>query len=218
MAQLKIPLNKFRSKFVTLSAGAGITQIYSTPENRATIVIAAQVTNITTSDRTVSVGISSTGTVDNPVPGVYYLVKDFPIPANDARSVISGRIVLQGADNDQIINSEVLFAEDDTILSPTATFSGRIEITDQDGTVLTVSEVTQGPILAGMELTSTGTISAGTTITGLSAGTTGDVGKYFINIPQTTASIPFVGFIPTMPRDTQGLILNLGLLETINTN
>jgi len=115
MAQLKIPLNKFRSKFVTLSAGAGITQIYPTPENRATIVIAAQVTNVTTSDRTVSVGVSSTGTIDNPTPGFYYLVKDFPIPANDARSVISGRIVLQGADNDQIVNSEVLFAEDTTL-------------------------------------------------------------------------------------------------------
>jgi hypothetical protein len=211
--QIKIPLNKFRSKFITLSAGGGMTHVYETPQNVATIIIAAQMSNITSFDRTVSVGVSSTGTADNLTPGVYYLVKNFPIPANDARSVISGRIVLQGADNDQIINSEVLFAEDDTTLSPTATFTGTIE-----NTVLTVSEVTQGPILAGMELTSTSTISAGTTITGLSAGTTGGGGKYFINIPQTTASIPFTGFIPTMPRDTQALILNLGLLETINTN
>ena len=112
----KIPLNKFKSKFIALSAVSYFTRLYTAPESRATIVVFAQVANTTPFDRTISVAISSTSWN----PSVYFLVKDFPIPANDARSVISGRAVLQGADNDEILTPEILIAQDTTVISTTA--------------------------------------------------------------------------------------------------
>lgn len=113
----KIPLNKFKSKFIALSATNYFTRLYTAPDSRATIIVFAQVANTTAVDRTISVAISSTSW---DFPSVYFLVKDFPIPANDARSVIAGRAVLQGADNDEILTPEILIAQDTTVISSTA--------------------------------------------------------------------------------------------------
>lgn len=109
----KIPLNRFRSKWVNLSTTSGVTHIYPAPDNVASIIILAQVTNNTSSDRTISVGVSSNNNLVS--PGTFYLVRNFSIPANDSRSVISGRVVLQGNDNDTVLSGEVLFAQDTTV-------------------------------------------------------------------------------------------------------
>jgi hypothetical protein len=109
---IRIPLNRFRSKFVNLNTNNGIKNIYTAPENRASIIILAQVSNTTDTDRTISVGVSSNP--DLASPGSYYLVKDFIIPKKDSRTVLSGRLVMQGADNDTVLSSEVLFAQDST--------------------------------------------------------------------------------------------------------
>lgn len=109
---IRIPLNRFRSKFVNLNTNDGIKQVYYAPDNRASIIILAQVTNTTNDDRTVSIGVSSNP--DLVSPGSFYLVKDFIIPKKDSRTVLSGRLVLQGADNDVVLTPEVLFAEDST--------------------------------------------------------------------------------------------------------
>jgi len=111
---VKLPLNKFRSKFVPLNASEGLTHIYEAPERRATIIIMAQVTNTTGFDRTVTVGVSSNKPINLDKPIFSDLVKDFPIPANDARSILAGRLVVEGSDNDSVFSSEVLYAADTT--------------------------------------------------------------------------------------------------------
>lgn len=110
---IRIPLNRFRSKFINLNTNDGIKQIYSAPDNRASIIILAQVTNTTDGDRTVTIGVSSNP--DAQSPGTYFLVKDFIIPRRDSRTILSGRLVLQGADNDTVLTPEVLIAQDSTV-------------------------------------------------------------------------------------------------------
>lgn len=112
---VKLPLNKFRSKFVPLAVSNGLTHIYAAPERRATIIVMAQVTNTTGFDRTITFGVSSNKPIELDQPIFSDLVTNFSIPANDARSVIAGRLVVEGADNDSVFSSEVLYAADTTV-------------------------------------------------------------------------------------------------------
>jgi hypothetical protein len=120
MATLKIPLNKFRSLFFNLSAGAGSQNVYTVRERRATIVIMAQVANNTDYDRTVTFGVRSNMISENgdivfgPNAVQYNIVKDYWVPAKDARTLISGRLVIQGFDNETILAAESLYVEDTT--------------------------------------------------------------------------------------------------------
>ena len=91
-----VPLNTFRT--ITANVTTGRTLLYTTPEETATIILTAQVSNITQNAGNVTfihrsnvlVG-GSRITIDTE------LVKDFDIPANDASSVIVGKIVLEEA-------------------------------------------------------------------------------------------------------------------------
>jgi hypothetical protein len=76
----------------------------------------------------------------------------------------------------------------------TASFTGTIDdgTPPGAGTVLTVTDVTSGPLLAGMTLTGTG-ITAGTRITNQVSGTTGGVGVYTVSISQEVGSIAIQG-------------------------
>jgi hypothetical protein len=94
MATVKIPLNKFRRYNYNITTT--LSGIYTVPIERAAIVIQAQVANITNQDTTVSAYVS---TVRN---GLFPLVYNLEIPANDARSILSGRLVLQGIDGGSI--------------------------------------------------------------------------------------------------------------------
>jgi hypothetical protein len=89
----KIPLNKFRNILINVNATTINDKIYEAPVNRATILINAQVANTTSIEKNISVYISNNNGIT-----LYPLVKDFPIPGYDSRSIISGRTVLQGVD------------------------------------------------------------------------------------------------------------------------
>jgi hypothetical protein len=66
------------------------------------------------------------------------------------------------------------------------------------GTTMTVTAVTSSTIRVGMVLTSTGVISAGTTITALGTGT-GGTGTYTVSISQTRASATITGSLTLGP-------------------
>lgn len=107
----KYPLNKFRSKYATditvLSA------IYTGQDERATIIIQAQASNPTNTDQTITLKVSSNYTL-------FTLLDNFPIPAYDARSLVTGRLVIQGKDGSKIINPDILFfkaSSPDVVLS-----------------------------------------------------------------------------------------------------
>jgi hypothetical protein len=99
MATQKIPLNKFRSIYLDIPTVQ--TPVYGTPPSVATIIVNAQATNTTASDQTVNVWIRRGSSV---FPVVY----NMPIPAYDSRSLVSGRLVLQGIDGDLIINPDAI--------------------------------------------------------------------------------------------------------------
>ena len=115
---VKIPLNKFRSKFSTLSAAMDMgdkwTEIYRTPDRRATIIILTQITNTTPCDRTITVAVSTPGLLEGETGTINHIVKNFAIPPYDARGVVDGRLVIQGPDNDQVLVPEILIAKDTT--------------------------------------------------------------------------------------------------------
>jgi hypothetical protein len=110
---IKIPLNRFRSRFIPLTVAAGFSGIYSPPDRRASIIVIAQVSNSTFADRTLTVSVCS-----NQVE--YPLVSNFPVPAQDARSLVTGRLVLQGVDNDTVFSPDILVARDTTTTGGTS--------------------------------------------------------------------------------------------------
>ena len=107
-----IPLNRFRSLFYSGVKSDGFYPLYTPPTQRAATVILAQCANTTGQTRTVTFGVSS---ITNQT--FYHLVKDFEIPASDARTLLTGRLILQGFDGDTVLNPEVLFIKDKTPLT-----------------------------------------------------------------------------------------------------
>jgi hypothetical protein len=102
MAQL--PLNKFLTKTAVLTTSTTAT-VYTAPIGVTSIVLMAQVANLTTTTQTVSFlhyrtrpvladaqgnGYQSTGTS--------YLVKDFAIPENDAGTPLTGKMIVESLD------------------------------------------------------------------------------------------------------------------------
>jgi hypothetical protein len=102
----KIPLNKFRSIYTEIGTSpVNINNfLYEAPIQRAGIIILCQVGNRTDQDLTVTMAVShSTYPSINPLidegdPVLYNLVTDLIIPPKDARSLITGRLVLFGRD------------------------------------------------------------------------------------------------------------------------
>jgi hypothetical protein len=87
-----VPLNTFKTVTSPLFANVGI--LYTAPDETATIVLMAQVTNIRDDevypDSNVTFShLSNTGTISTE------LVKNFPVPVRDAVSVLTGRLVLE---------------------------------------------------------------------------------------------------------------------------
>lgn len=87
----KIPLNKFRNRLIEVNTFP--ESFYDTPVNRATILVNAQATNSDITEKTISLYISE-GPLGTKIP----LVKNFSIPGNDSRSLLAGRVVLEGID------------------------------------------------------------------------------------------------------------------------
>lgn len=107
-----IPLNRFKSLFYSGIKSDGFYPLYTAPTQRAATVILAQCANTTGQTRTVTFGVSS---ITNDT--FYHLVKDFEIPASDARTLLTGRLILQGFDGNTVLNPEVLFIKDQTPLT-----------------------------------------------------------------------------------------------------
>jgi ABC-type cobalamin transport system ATPase subunit len=84
-------LNIFKT--VTSEVTSSNTTIYTAPNGYTGIILMAQVTNITTTEGTVTVS-----TVDTSESAETELVKNFAIPGNDASSVITGKLVLEETD------------------------------------------------------------------------------------------------------------------------
>jgi hypothetical protein len=88
----KIPLNKFRNRLIEVETSV-TGFFYEVPPNRATIIINAQASNSEPVENYISLYISE-GEGGALIP----LVKNFPVPGYDSRSLIAGRYVLEGVD------------------------------------------------------------------------------------------------------------------------
>jgi len=89
-----VPLNTFKT--IAANVTTGQTLLYTTPVETATIILTAQVSNITQNAGNVTFIHRSNVLVNGSrIVTDTELVKDFDIPANDASSVIVGKIVLE---------------------------------------------------------------------------------------------------------------------------
>jgi hypothetical protein len=80
-------LNVFKT--VTAEFTTGTTTVYTAPVSYTGIVLLAQIANVTATSGTV------TFSVTDPTSTTTELLKDFAVPANDAVSAISGKLVVQ---------------------------------------------------------------------------------------------------------------------------
>ena len=94
MATNTLPLNKFRLVAKTLDSGSNI--IYRENLEVATIILSAQITNMTSSMQTTSVKILKSGSVSE--ADAITLVKSGKIPVDESYNPISGKIVLEKYD------------------------------------------------------------------------------------------------------------------------
>jgi hypothetical protein len=103
MAQL--PLNTFKTKTSILTTSTTST-VYTAPIGVTSIILMAQIANLTTSTQSVTFVHHRTRPVLADAQGNgyqapntdSYLVKDFGIPANDAGSPLSGKMIIESLD------------------------------------------------------------------------------------------------------------------------
>ena len=84
-------LNTFRT--VTATVTDTIANVYTAPTGYSTVVLLAQVSNLTGSTITVS------GNIYQLVGNNVSLVQSAPLPSNDAISLVGGRLILQTGDS-----------------------------------------------------------------------------------------------------------------------
>lgn len=103
MAQL--PLNTFKTKTAILTTSSTAT-VYTAPIGVTSIILMAQVANLTTGTQSVTFVHHRTRPVladaqgnGYQAPNVdSYLVKEFGIPANDAGTPLSGKMIIESLD------------------------------------------------------------------------------------------------------------------------
>lgn len=86
------PLNIFKTVTRTLTNSNQV--IYTAPTGFTGIILMAQISNVTSTAETVTFSHFDTSESLETE-----LVKDFPIPGNDAASVITGKLVLEDGDS-----------------------------------------------------------------------------------------------------------------------
>lgn len=99
--------NSFKN-YLASATGTTAATVYTVPSGTTAVTIGMNIANITTAQVTVSAYITSSGTD-------YYIVKDAPIPAGSALSVLDGKIILEAADVVKVVSSAASSA--DTVLS-----------------------------------------------------------------------------------------------------
>lgn len=90
-----LPLNKFR--LIGKKLNSGDNTIYQENLEVASIILSCQISNMTGTTQYVSVSIEKIDDLGNP----FTLVKDAPIPPNEALNPFTGKIVLEK--NDKLI-------------------------------------------------------------------------------------------------------------------
>jgi hypothetical protein len=101
-----IPLNTFKTKTAILTTVTS-TAVYTAPIGVTSIVLMAQIANISTQTQTVTFGhyrnlpILADSQGNGAQPGNVFseLGKDFPIPPNDAASMITGKMIIEALDS-----------------------------------------------------------------------------------------------------------------------
>ena len=92
------PLNVFKT--VTAEVTDTDEIIYTTPPGNTSIVLMAQVTNLTTNTESFTFKhFNSASNVDTE------LVKDFSVPGNDATSPVTGKLIIEAGDSIKIQGS-----------------------------------------------------------------------------------------------------------------
>lgn len=101
-----IPLNTFKTKTSIIGSNTTGT-VYVAPVGVTSIVLMAQVTNISTGTqavnfihhRNIPVLADAQGNGAQPGNVDSFLVKDFEVPANDAASVLTGKLIIESLDS-----------------------------------------------------------------------------------------------------------------------
>lgn len=101
-----IPLNTFKTKTFMLNTVSTQT-VYTAPVGVTSIVLMAQVSNISTETqyvnfihyRNIPILADAQGNGAQPGSTPSYLVKDFAVPANDAASMLSGKLIIETLDS-----------------------------------------------------------------------------------------------------------------------
>lgn len=89
-------LNKFRT--VTLAVTDNIQTAYTAPTGYTGIILMAHVSNITTNVGTVTFSHYDTSAATDTE-----LAKDYPIPGNDAASMVTGKLILEAGDSVRVV-------------------------------------------------------------------------------------------------------------------
>tara|TARA_X000001316_G_C911487_1_gene26704 strand:- start:509 stop:817 length:309 start_codon:yes stop_codon:yes gene_type:complete len=91
--------NTFKN-FVSASIGTGDTTVYTVPGSTTAVIIGLNISNRTASQITVEAKLGST-----------FIVKDAPVPAGSALSVLDGKIIAEAADT-IVVNSDTASSAD----------------------------------------------------------------------------------------------------------
>lgn len=92
MATEQLPLNKFRLLAKTLNSGSNL--IYSQSLNVSTIVLSAQVTNVTSSMQLIDVYVVKSGSLNRAT-----VLHSGSIPPNESLNPLAGKLVLEQYDS-----------------------------------------------------------------------------------------------------------------------
>lgn len=103
-----IPLNKFKTQTAVLTTNTTAT-VYTAPIGVTSIILMAQVSNVSTQTQYVTfvhsrnrrVPPDARGNNEQPAGALTELVKNFAIPSNDAASLITGKMILETVDSVQ---------------------------------------------------------------------------------------------------------------------
>lgn len=95
--------NTFKN-YTALAVGVTPTTVYTVPASTSTVVIGLNIANIESSQITVDVKVAGA-----------YIIKDAPIPAGSALSVLDGKIVMEATDIVEVTSNTAISA--DVILS-----------------------------------------------------------------------------------------------------
>lgn len=103
-----IPLNTFKTKTAMLGNIGGSTgTVYTAPVGVTSIILMAQISNISTQTQSVNVIhhrnrpvlADAQGFGAQPANTDSFLVKDFAIPEGDAASVLTGKLIVESLDS-----------------------------------------------------------------------------------------------------------------------